>query len=193
MSIRSVSKLSDGAAVYLRDHLPADVDSFIRWQTQGEWRSFDAPWEGVLGTLSSEQEAEMRQRFLESISGEQPFPRKRAVIVEKEHDLPLGWVVRYVQDRFPDVWFVGIDICEDAHLCRGLGTQALSLWVDYLFSNSPVHKIALDTWSFNRRMMRVAEKVGFQFEGVERSMIEWQGQRLDLIHYGILRQEWSER
>jgi RimJ/RimL family protein N-acetyltransferase len=39
-------------------------------------------------------------------------------------------------------------------------------------------------------MMRVAEKVGFVYEGAERELLGWQGQRLDLVDYGLLRREW---
>ncbi len=87
----------------------------------------------------------------------------------------------------------GIDICEDEYLGRGIGTQALGLWVDYLFENSDVHRIGLDTWSFNQRMMHVAEKVGFVYEGAQRELREWQGERIDAVHYGMLRREWEAR
>jgi GNAT superfamily N-acetyltransferase len=107
-------------------------------------------------------------------------------------DKPLGWVNRYGEESFPDTWMVGIDICEDAYLNRGLGTEALGLWVGYLFSNSQVHRIGLDTWSFNRRMMRVADKLGFAYEGAEREVIHWQGEWLDAVHYGMLRSEWEQ-
>jgi RimJ/RimL family protein N-acetyltransferase len=30
---------------------------------------------------------------------------------------------------------VGIDICEDAYLNRGYGTEALCLWVDHQFTD----------------------------------------------------------
>ena len=75
---------------------------------------------------------------------------------------------------------------------RGLGTEALALWVDYLFANSSVHRLGLDSWSFNSRMKRVAEKVGFVYEGAQREMIEWQGRWLDWMHYGLLR-GWEKR
>ncbi|MGD8626968.1 MAG: GNAT family protein [Anaerolineae bacterium] len=39
-------------------------------------------------------------------------------------------------------------------------------------------------------MRRVAEKVGFVYEGAERELLTWQGQRLDRVHYGLLRREW---
>jgi RimJ/RimL family protein N-acetyltransferase len=72
-----------------------------------------------------------------------------------------------------------------------MGTEALELWVDHLFKISEIHKLCLDTWSFNPRMIRVAEKVGFISEGRQREMRLWQGEWLDLLHFGILRDEWS--
>ena len=104
---------------------------------------------------------------------------------------PLGWVNRYSFRDNPLIWLVGIDICEDDFLNRGCGTEALRLWVDYLFAHSDYHKICLDTWSFNPRMMHVAEKIGFVYEGCQREMQFWQGQWLDLVHYGLLREEWE--
>jgi RimJ/RimL family protein N-acetyltransferase len=177
-----------GQSVFLRDCIPTDVEKYIHWQTHGEWREYDAPWEGIYTSLTQEQQDKFIHQFLEKCEEELPTPRKRATIVTRQDD-PIGWVNRYAQERFPDVWYIGIDICEDDHLNKGFGAEALWLWVDYLFTNSTVHKIAFETWSFNERMMRVAEKLGFIHEGIERELIQWQGQWLDLVHFAMLRQE----
>jgi RimJ/RimL family protein N-acetyltransferase len=42
-------------------------------------------------------------------------------------------------------------------------------------------------------MVRVAEKADFVFEGAQRAMIQWQGERLDWVHFGMLRDEWGKR
>ena len=184
----AVEVFASGDRVILRDRVPADADSYVRWQTHGEWRRYDAPWEDFPTT--AEAIATFRKRFLETCEQEPPMPRKRATIVTKENK-PLGWVSRYGEKKNPHVWLVGIDICRDTCLNRGLGTEALRLWVDYVFAISDVHKLGLDTWSFNPRMIRVAEKVGFAYEGRQREMRQWQGEWLDLLHFGILREEWS--
>jgi RimJ/RimL family protein N-acetyltransferase len=59
---------------------------------------------------------------------------------DRESDLPIiahgyrvilrDWLASDVDN--PQACFVGIDICEDAYLNRGLGTEALQLWVDYI-------------------------------------------------------------
>ncbi len=184
--------IASGDNLVLRDRLQSDVDPVIFWQTHGEWRLLDAPWEGVQTSLTAEQEANLRRQFLELYAEELPSPRKTAIIARKDNS-PFGWVSRYGEDRTPDTWMVGIDICEDDTLNKGLGTEALGLWVDYLFAGSTVHRIGLDTWSFNPRMSRVAEKLGFVPEGVQREALQWGGQWLDFVHFGMLRAEWEEK
>jgi RimJ/RimL family protein N-acetyltransferase len=182
--------LATSRRVCLRDRAPSDVDAFLRWQIHGQWRLFDAPWEGVRTAYTEAEEARFRQRFLDGLVESLPSPRKRAVITLLD-DRPVGWVIRYGEERSPDTWMVGIDICEDDLLEQGLGTEALRLWVDYLFTNSSIHRLGLDTWSFNPRMLRVAEKLGFIPEGAQREVLQWQGQWLDLVHFGMLREEWE--
>jgi RimJ/RimL family protein N-acetyltransferase len=174
----------------LRDISGEDVDAFLRWQTNGEWRFLDAPWEGILYSLSPSQEEDFRKRFLGARKEPPQTPRRRVVIALPD-STPIGTVNRYGSDRFPEIFNIGIDICEDNYLNRGLGTLALGEWRDYLFSNSMAHKLELHTWSFNPRMIRVAEKLGFRHEGTERELIEWQGEWLDRLRFGLLRSEWT--
>jgi RimJ/RimL family protein N-acetyltransferase len=178
--------IASGDLVILRGWLVNNSDHFVRWCNQGEWRLFDAPWEGA-----AEEEKRDREWFLQQLNGgDESWLNKRAVITTLDN-IPLGWVSRYSEVKYPHVWFVGIDICEDSYLDRGLGTEALRLWVDHLFAVSDIHKLGLDTWSFNPRMIRVAEKVGFVYEGRQRKIRHWQGEWLDLLHFGILREEWQ--
>jgi RimJ/RimL family protein N-acetyltransferase len=182
-----------GKRIALRDRLPTDVDQYIAWQTRGEWLQSDAPWETAVDPLTSEREQKIRTGFLQSAFVEPSDPRKAAMILLKAGNKLIGFVNRYGNKRFPDVLYVGIDICEDAYLNQGLGTEALKLWVRYLFEASDAHKIETHTWSMNPRMMRVAEKLGFTLEGRERELIRWQGKWQDRIRYSVLRREWENR
>ncbi len=176
--------------VNLRGWLANDVDHYVRWLTQGEWLLLDAPWEGGKTSMTTEDESRARERFVQQLNGgDESWANRRAVIATPDNT-PLCWVNRYGEKENPHVWFVGIDICEDAYLNRGLGTEALRLWIDHLFATSDVHKLGLETWSFNPRMIRVAEKAGFVYEGRQREVRKWQGEWLDLVLFGILREEW---
>jgi RimJ/RimL family protein N-acetyltransferase len=169
-----------GKQVILRDHIANDIDRIVYWQTHGEWHKYDAPWDGSGDTLTPEDEKKIRSFFLKPIEDKHLSPRKRGMIVHQDGD-----------QRFPEVFYLGINICEDAYLNKGFGTEALKLWINYLFENANIHKIECHTWSLNPRMMHVAKKLHFRLEGREREMIQWQGEWQDRLRYGMLRQEWE--
>jgi RimJ/RimL family protein N-acetyltransferase len=183
--------VAHGEQIMLRIWLDSDEDAYVGWWTTGEWLDYDAPWANTTPTETPEDLEKIRDSYRKRppIAGD-PVNCTRAVIATLEGD-PLGWVSRYGGKDEPRVIKVGLDICVDAYLNRGLGTEALALWVDHLFATHDLHKIGLDTWSFNPRMMRVAEKVGFRYEGRQRQQRQWQGEWLDLLHYGILHEEWT--
>jgi len=191
--------IAKGELVMLRPILVTDRAHWDRWQTQGEWRSLDAPWAQTPPEEKKEKESGKKESNTQDDPAPKPqasiqddeVPKRRAVIATLD-DKPLGWVNRYGGKKNPSVWFVGISIAEDGYLNRGFGSEALKLWVNHLFANSEYHKLCLDTWSFNPRMMRVAEKVGFVAEGFQREMQFWQGEWLDFMHYGMLREEWEK-
>ncbi len=169
---------------------PSNVDGYLRWQTNGEWRFFD-PWEEPRTSVTAEEASEFRERFLQECEpGSDPTSRDHAVILTADNE-PVGFANRYEREVFTDAWYPGISICEDGCLNHGLGTEALRLWVYYLFTTSEIHCLGLDCWSNNPRMKGAAEKAGFVYEGKERELLAWQGERLNLDHYGLLRSEWT--
>ena len=192
--------IAKGDLVMLRTIVATDRDHYLRWQTQGEWRLLDSPWAQETTEEKKAEENNKQQTNTQDDPApkkqasiiDDSIPKKRAVIATLDNK-PLGWVNRYRSKNSPIIWYVGIAIAEDDYLNHGYGTEALKLWVDHLFVNSEFHKLCLDTWSFNPRMMRVAEKIGFIHEGSQREMQFWEGKWLDFVHYGMLREEWENR
>ena len=176
--------------ITLRDTRTDDYEANLRWLTSGEWRDYDAPWEGKLEALTEEQEENFKKNFIAPLLRPQPALPNRVTLALAD-DTPIGWVTRFGSERFPAVWYVGIDICEDAYLNKGLGFQALTAWTSHLFENSDIHKLEIHTWTINPRMMRLAEKLGYTFEGRERELVQWQGEWIDRVRYGLLRREWE--
>ena len=181
--------IASGKKTILRDGLLSDIDDYVHWMKRGEWMQFDAPWENDPLSMT---DAEIRTKFAERFLHEPSIPRRIAMIASKEKKA-MGWVNRYGDRKFPSAWLIGIDICEDDYLNQGFGTEVFGLWVDYLFSKSDVHRIGFDTYSFNPRMIRVGEKLGFIHEGTDREVVYWQGVWVDRLHFGILRKEWEKR
>jgi RimJ/RimL family protein N-acetyltransferase len=135
-----------------------------------------------------------KERFTKRFLNDSSLPRQKAIICLKEdQNKPLGWMNRYGDERFPSAWLIGICICEDDYLNKGFGAEAFRLWIDYLFANSDIHRLGFATYSFNPRMIRVGEKLGFTHEGTDREIIFWQNEWLDRLHFGLLRREWKAR
>jgi putative hydrolase of HD superfamily len=89
---------------------------------------------------------------------------------------------------------VGIVIYDPENWRQGHGYEALGLWSDHLFRELPtIPRLDLRTWSGNRGMMRLAEKLGYAQEARFRRARIVDGEYFDGIGYGVLREEWEER
>ncbi len=103
-------------------------------------------------------------------------------------DIALNWVVPHHR-----LAMMGAAIGDPAYWGGGYGTDALLLIVDYAFDWLDMHKLWLSTMSLNARVQRQMAKVGFKFEGRQREAFVADGQRVDNLIYGLLRDEWPGR
>ncbi|SEF15604.1 GNAT family N-acetyltransferase [Jiangella alba] len=85
-----------------------------------------------------------------------------------------------------------IDLVE-SHRGRGLGPEAIELMLAHLFDEVGVYRVGLEVYAFNPRAQRSYEKVGFVVEGRERGALLWDGERVDAVLMGLLRDEWKAR
>lgn len=75
---------------------------------------------------------------------------------------------------------------------RGLMTEAVRSTIDQVFAGLPhILRIASNADTRNQRSWRVMEKTGMQREGVFRSCRVFHGERVDLVHYALLREDWT--
>lgn len=101
-------------------------------------------------------------------------------------------MVSYYWEHEPSQWLeVGIVFHEGGSWGRGLGTRALKLWIDHLFNTMPLVRVGFTTWSGNKRMIRVGEKLNMQMEARIRKVRYYEGHYYDSIRMGILREEWE--
>lgn len=167
----------------LRQTSADEVDVYAHWMTHGKWRQYDAPWESQRDDWEPEALVAFREKFFRNAIRADVW--RVTLYLDQE---PIGWMNSYRADEASV--YVGINICEDAHWGKGIGTRAVRLWVDYWFRDRKRHRVNLDTWSFNPAMMRVAEKCGFVLEGVQREAYYWDGAWRDMHMYGILEHEY---
>jgi RimJ/RimL family protein N-acetyltransferase len=76
---------------------------------------------------------------------------------------------------------------------KGYGWQALGLVMRYAFAELNLHRLSTVVPEYNQVALHLLQKAGFIEEVRRRQAINRDGQRWDLLHYGILRQEWEGR
>jgi len=75
----------------------------------------------------------------------------------------------------------------------GYGYEAAELALAFAFSELNLHRVTATVFSYNKRSQGLLEKLGFRREGVFREFLERDGERHDMLLYGLLRPEWERR
>ena len=88
-----------------------------------------------------------------------------------------------------DSYEVGILIFDQGQRGKGLGFQALSLLVAYLFDERQANRVWFTTDEDNIAMRRLGERLGFRLEGMLRGAHEAEGRLLDATLYGMTRDD----
>lgn len=86
---------------------------------------------------------------------------------------------------------LGIGIGNRALWGQGYGAEAMNLALEFAFYELNLHGVHLTVFSYNQRAITLYEKLGFQREGAYREYLQRDGQRYDMLLYGILRHEWE--
>lgn len=103
----------------------------------------------------------------------------------------IGTVGSYWVDKNTNWLEIGIVIYDTKFWESGIGSEVFKLWIDYLFEQNFVHRLGISTWSGNKRMIKLAKKVGMKEEACIRQARIVEGQLYDAIKMGILRDEWT--
>lgn len=84
-----------------------------------------------------------------------------------------------------------IAIGDPAHWNQGYGYEAAQLALRFAFHELNLRRMQLTVFAYNERAIGLYEKLGFRREGVFREFLQRDGQRHDMILYGLLRREWE--
>ncbi|MFZ5816807.1 MAG: GNAT family N-acetyltransferase [Bacillota bacterium] len=180
-----------GSRICIRDWREDDLPLYERWNRPGHrWQETDGPY------FPSFTEEEIRTRvgrLQERIrSGEWSHPRVSGVISLSADAPMVGIVNRYWENEPCNSAYMGVAIYDERLWGKGIGSEALGLWTDYLFRVMAVHRLGLATWSGNVGMVRAALKLGFVEEARLRRARIVRGELYDGLAYGVLWEEWEQ-
>jgi ribosomal-protein-alanine N-acetyltransferase len=75
---------------------------------------------------------------------------------------------------------------------NGYATDAVDRMVEYAFEERRLAKVWARAFAFNDASQRVLEKVGFEQEGRLREQAFARGERVDMLRFGLLADEWRD-
>lgn len=182
-----------GNKFQLRDWRLDDLPIFKQWNEGHHlWMDFNGPYYSV---LSTERLGKLLKVYREKIISQQwLYPRKKLVIANNKDEVMMGMVSWYWQSEETNWKSIGLVIYDESFWNKGIGYEALKLWIQYLFDQEPdLVRLDLRTWSGNWGMIRLAEKLGFIEEARFRKARIVKGEYYDSVAMGILREEWEQR
>lgn len=186
--------------IILRDMTEEDIEDYIRWNTvETDWANWDAPWESLPDLLTFNPE-EYRKKELEKLA--KPKDKIRwAFEIETANGEHIGAVSSYMMNENFE-WIpakdikpgdkafraVGISICESSFCEKGFGTKALAAFVNYYFENGEA-EIFTQTWSGNIRMIKCAEKLGFEECRRKKDLRLVRGEHYDGLTFRLIKEK----
>ena len=111
------------------------------------------------------------------------------VIVDKDTDRLLGMVVFFKPGHYYDAVELGYILFDTAQRRKGITSEAVQMFMRYLFGLKHIHRIQLQIQPANIASRRVAEKCGFTYEGTSRHALICDGVPCDIDVFSILRSE----
>jgi ribosomal-protein-alanine N-acetyltransferase len=122
------------------------------------------------------------EKWFDGQSGGQSF------LIQKKDGTPVG-TISYFKSK--DCTGIGYMLVPEER-CKGYGSEAVQMMVDYLFLHKDIVRIQAETHPDNLGSQRVLEKAGFSKEGLIRRSFFSRGVYRDTAMWSILREEWKE-
>ncbi len=152
-----------------------------------KWHKYDGPYYPDNEEEDKEYIAGIRNKLE---NGQAAF-NGRKVIADVETNKLIGTVNYYWVLKETNWLEVGIAIFDDKIWSKGIGYQALKLWINEILADkSELVRIGISTWSGNVGMIKLAEKLGLKKEAEYKNAVIVNGKYYDSVSYGILREEW---
>lgn len=169
----------------LRGRRPRDLPTLERWLSdpQAEWRRWDAPYFHAASTTES------LRAYVEHLRHTATRPDERVIDLGGQC---VGMVNRSEEEPPGGGWWdLGILVYDPAHWGRGVGSAALSQWVQATLDETEAHVLTFSTWSGNERMLGAARRLGFREAARIREARVVEGVRFDSVRLDLLRREWA--
>lgn len=175
--------------IILRKIKIQDLDSYFELtKPSRKYHEFNGPYFKKKNEIELKLEIENLRKNVQN----KIYSNQSMMIADKETDVLIGQVNWYWKSEETKWMEIGIVVFNEDYWGQGIGYRGLIRWINKIFQeNQDIVRLGLTTWSGNKRMMSLAEKLGFICEATYRKARIVKGEYYDSISYGILREEWS--
>jgi [ribosomal protein S5]-alanine N-acetyltransferase len=172
--------LVKGKNVYLRAIREADLNQYAAYISDIEMR-------GPYFPIYIDSESSLKKMYAED--GFMTEEHGDLYICSMGDDTPLGILYYFKATPYYDGLEIGYRLFDTGNSGRGIVTEALMLATYMLFVWLKIHRLELKIMPDNIGSKRVAEKCGYQFEGIARQAAFHHGAHHDFAIFSILRHE----
>jgi ribosomal-protein-alanine N-acetyltransferase len=178
-------RLTDGVVALRR---PRDADAAPDAAAFRE----DADLGRLLGMEHDPDEAAILERLRHGAERARDGAGAALTIADVESDAYLGSVVLHSFDWHHRRCEIGFWLIPRARR-RGFGARAVALAVSWAFDELDLLRVEMTTTPDNAAVAALAARLGFAREGILRQRNVERGQRVDVVWFGVLREEWHAR
>ncbi|SES61722.1 Protein N-acetyltransferase, RimJ/RimL family [Oceanobacillus limi] len=171
--------------IALRKVEKKDIEQYHSWRNNTEVMVSTNP---SLDQYSLEDTREFVEEVLINSTSSKSY-----IIMETEKDTPIGITSLINIDYKNRNAECIIDIGETEYWGQGYATEALHILIHYAFQELHLHRISLRVFAFNEKAIHLYQKLGFQKEGTSRQALYRNGQWHDIIHMGMLAEEYRKK
>jgi RimJ/RimL family protein N-acetyltransferase len=160
-----------------------DIPTFIKWAEDEDMMRHLR-----IGPIAPDSEADLKE-WIDNLHKSNTI--QAFVVRPLEDDTTAGFV------NLMDInWMNGSSILaiaiDSAYQGKGYGREAMEMILRFAFHELNLYRVGLGVFSYNARAMRLYESIGFVREGTIRGAVHRDGQRFDMLMYGILCDEWAQ-
>ena len=153
-------------------HIPL----YYSWRNDPEVAQYDQS--GFIRPMSFEEVEEWSQRMVEGLT-----------FIAYDGEVPLGTCAFMNLDERNRHAELAIVIGNKDYWGKGFGTEIMKQLLDWGFYGLNLNRLYLHVFSTNNRAIALYEKMGFIKEGEMREMLFQNGEAVNLIAYGMLKDE----
>ena len=153
-------------------HIPL----YYSWRNDPEVAQYDQS--GFIRPMSFEEVEEWSQRMVEGLT-----------FIAYDGEVPLGTCAFMNLDERNRHAELAIVIGNKDYWGKGFGTEIMKQLLDWGFYGLNLNRLYLHVFSTNKRAIALYEKMGFIKEGEMREMLFQNGEAVNLIAYGMLKDE----